>query len=213
MLADFQKLLESKNLPIQVYFDVGANIGNFTMAIKELYPNSKCHAFEPVSSIYQTLKSNLVEYDDVYLNNILVSNKSNTEDFVYIDPRMSTEIVGTCTRYEKDPMRRSGVISQWKKQNVGSITLSNYIELNNITNIDLIKIDVEGFEYAVIDGLLKYLTKTNHLPYLYVEVGWGTLHPEWDAKCHPVYRKLFETGYKPVTFSNHTEDILFEPIQ
>ena len=47
-------------------------------------------------------------------------------------------------------------------------------------------------------------------PYFYVEVGWGTRHPEWE-KCKLIYEELFEIGYQRVDFKRDTEDILFIP--
>ena len=96
------------------------------------------------------------------------------------------------------------------KQKANLITLDSFCEENKITKIDLIKIDVEGFECRVIEGVLKTLKKMENKPYLYVEVGWGKKHPEWDY-CKNIYDKLFEIGYKRVEFKNETEDILFEP--
>ena len=40
-----------------------------------------------------------------------------------------------------------------KKQNITVETLSNFFNENKITNIDLLKIDTEGFEYNVLKGL------------------------------------------------------------
>ena len=48
-------------------------------------------------------------------------------------------------------------------------------------------------------------------PYILIEVGWGTNHPNWE-QCKKQYNKLFDIGYKKINFNNYTEDILFEPI-
>lgn len=78
-----------------------------------------------------------------------------------------------------------------------------------IEKVDFIKIDVEGLEYKVLEGGMKLIS--NHKPYILIEVGWGTRHPEW-SDCEKQYNKLFDIGYKRVTFSDQTEDILFEPM-
>jgi hypothetical protein len=48
-------------------------------------------------------------------------------------------------------------------------------------------------------------------PYIYIEVGWGTKHPEWN-KVNTIYETLFSIGYHRVEFKDSTEDILFTPI-
>ena len=61
----------------------------------------------------------------------------------------------------------------------------------------------------MLEGGLNLIAK--YKPYLLVKVGWGTKHPNW-KECEKIYNKLFEIGYKKVSFNNYTEDILFEPI-
>jgi hypothetical protein len=83
--------------------------------------------------------------------------------------------------------------------------LDNY----QIDNVDFIKIDVEGYEHKVLEGGINLISK--YKPYILIEVGWGTKHPNW-KECEKQYNILFEIGYKKVIFKNYTEDILFEPI-
>lgn len=213
MVDHFKKLIIESKLDVKVYLDVGANIGVFTQTIKDLFPDSQCHAFEPVKSIFKTLKSNLRPFDDVILNRVMVSDQTKRWDYLYIDPLIKSGMVETCTKYEKDPLRAEGEITRWKKQRTKSITLSDYIYDSDLLKIDLIKIDVEGYEFTVIKGLFDYLKNSDSKPFLYVEVGWGTNHPEWKTKCLPVYEKLFQLGYQSVHFSERTEDVLFVPVQ
>jgi hypothetical protein len=76
-----------------------------------------------------------------------------------------------------------------------------------INNVDFIKIDVEGFENKVLKGGMNLISK--YKPYILIEVGWGTRHPNW-KKCEKQYNKLFDIGYKKHVFKNYTEDVLFE---
>ena len=78
-----------------------------------------------------------------------------------------------------------------------------------IDTVNFIKIDVEGFEDKVLEGGIDLISK--HKPYILVEVGWGTKHPNWE-NCEKQYNKLFDIGYKKIIFKDYTEDILFEPI-
>lgn len=213
MADDFKKLIVDSKLDVQVYLDVGANLGEYLKGVKELFPACEIHAFEPVRSIFKLLKKNCDSYHNVTLNRTLVSDQNKRFDFIYIDPEIKTRVVGTCTKYEKDPNRSDGDIEKWKKQLTRTINLSYYIKKQHIEKIDLIKIDVEGYEFAVIKGLFEFLKTSAHKPYLYVEVGWGTGHPEWEEKCMPVYEQLFGLGYQRVNFSDKTEDVFFKPVQ
>jgi FkbM family methyltransferase len=209
-MDEFKKFIDLNN--INCFFDIGANVGIFTKYVKTKYPSSMCHVFEPVNIIFEQLKKNLKDNTNIYFNNCLVDNKTIENNYIYLDPHLrENNIIGTCTKYELDPNRPINSISNWNKQIINSISLSDYINNNNISNIDLIKIDVEGYEYGVIEGLIPFIKSTNIKPILYVEVGWGTNHPEWLTKCLPVYNSLFELGYEVVDFTNKTKDIFFYP--
>ena len=54
------------------------------------------------------------------------------------------------------------------KLNIKTITLKEYIEQNNITNIDLMKIDVETHEPEVMEGVSPYFDQFN--PILLIEI-------------------------------------------
>ena len=48
-------------------------------------------------------------------------------------------------------------------QNIKSIKLDEFIKNKNINNIDLIKIDTEGHEFEVLDGLKENINKVNYI--------------------------------------------------
>ena len=90
-------------------------------------------------------------------------------------------------------------------------TLSSYCEDHKIDHIDFIKIDTEGYEAYVLDGFLDTLQKLKKKPIMYIEVGWGDKHPNWEY-AKQVFNQLYEIGYKTdEDFSSltSTADILF----
>ncbi len=48
-----------KNSSFDIFFDIGANIGQSVSSIREYYPNSTIWSFEPVLKTYKTLTENL----------------------------------------------------------------------------------------------------------------------------------------------------------
>lgn len=191
-----------------VIFDVGLNVGDFSELICKNNKYSQIYAFEPVNIYYEFAKKRLNKYENVSINNYGLGNTNETLD-IYIAGKHH---LGWNTFLKKDPHQKDKFYNNMIKQKANLITLDGFCEENKITKIDLIKIDVEGFECRVIEGFLNTLKKLVNKPYLYVEVGWGKKHPEWDY-CKNIYDKLFEIGYKRVEFKNETEDILFEPIK
>lgn len=72
---------------------------------------------------------------------------------------------------------------------IDNISLDNYVNLNNITKIKLIKIDVEGYEIKVLETMINIL-KNNMVDYIMCEV----LHNTYDK----VYEILKEYGYNKI---------------
>jgi len=166
-----------------VIFDVGANIGLFSLYVMYSFPGVKVHAFEPVPQIFDVLESNLSDYrEQVKLYNYGLSRKNETVTFNYypgvsgdstmnpfIWERKKNDYLNNyretvCSTYPAARMvpafLRPFVVEQglrrlYKKVNVTCSlkTLSEVISHENIERIDLVKIDAENAEWDVLNGI------------------------------------------------------------
>jgi FkbM family methyltransferase len=181
--------------------DIGSNVGFFSEAIVKNTNYKSIHLFEPSKEYCEYSKNLLQKYNHIYFNNYGLSNTNDIQT-LYKSPDTN---IGWNTFLEKDPNQPNGFYHNMIKEQCILKKLDDY----EIENVDFIKIDVEGFEDKVLEGGMRLISK--YKPYILVEVGWGTNHPNWN-ECEKQYNKLFDIGYKQLTFKNHTEDILFEPI-
>ena len=142
------KLCENVN----VVFDIGANTGIYSLITKTINPNSKVYAFEPVARVFKKLEENnaLNNFD---INSIekAVSN-SNGAAIIY-DTRTDHILSVTVNKNLASP--ETEVI----ETKIETVTLNSFIKEENITKIDLIKIDVETHEPEVLEGFSDYLFK------------------------------------------------------
>src|SRR5207253_1170411 len=70
-------------------FDVGANIGMFSLLVSELYPNARIFAFEPIQPIFDTLRLNMELYGkNVRIFPFGISDEPGAAEFTYY-PRYS----------------------------------------------------------------------------------------------------------------------------
>ena len=131
--------------PGDICFDVGANLGYYTILMAKSVPQGKVYAFEPDPFSYALLQLN-VQLNG--LKNVIV-NQSALGD----RPGMSTFVQCTDSAFNsfRDTARRavSGIIE------VSVDTLDNFVYANNIPRIDFLKLDVEGAEGLVIAGAKK----------------------------------------------------------
>jgi FkbM family methyltransferase len=145
-----------------VVFDVGANMGLFSLWINDKFSNMKVHCFEPLPALYKicehNLKSNEKSNNKFYIHNIGLSNKNEIVTMNYF-PNANGLSTATNDMDDKSNKLQDGYSYIVKKGteksipvNVKMMLAKKFIIENNIQHIDFCKIDVEGFELAVVEG-------------------------------------------------------------
>jgi len=128
------------------YIDIGANIGVTVIpAAKSIGKKGICKAFEPHPRIFSYLKENLKLND---LKNVEVYNLAlgNSEKDIYLTDGFTDEV--NCV------VETPSVVKSIK---VSMTTLD--LATEDLESIDLLKIDVEGYEKFVLEGARKALKK------------------------------------------------------
>ena len=163
--------------------DIGANIGLLGHRLSQKYENIKIIALEPIPSIYNILQENIkLSNNKKYIALPYgISDKNESMEIVYFpnSTPMSTfnpdlwndnkqlllAFTGTMKNAPKMwwwakfvPSIFYPIIVHWLKKGSRNIkcklkTLSTIIEENSLDKIDLLKIDCEGNELKVIDGI------------------------------------------------------------
>lgn len=144
-----------------VIFDVGTNIGQVLLTMAKINTQGELHGFEPLPEIYERAKRNieLNPFQNIVLNNVALSNK--TEDLTILSGPASHSGSTRLGKLEQEEINKSHI-------NIHAITMDDYVAKQKITNLDLIKIDVEGFEVNVLRGATAALQRFK--PILFVEV-------------------------------------------
>lgn len=128
---------------IPMIIDVGANIGLFTYYMLKRFPNANLHAFEADPNNFDILTKNLSLFPYFLNRNIFINNQAISSANGFLDFYVSS-YGGWSSRY--DALGTKGL----KPVKVPTIRLSEYLLKNNISNVDLLKIDIEGGEYDII---------------------------------------------------------------
>jgi FkbM family methyltransferase len=140
-LIDFINLLK----PSDIVFDIGANIGTYAIrSAKKLEPFGQVFAFEPLDENHEMLlhSCTLNSVNNITVVKKAVGDKVGTVIFSHSGRNSSAKILA-------EPNKDS--------RSVEIITLDDFVEQNRVEQIDWIKMDIEGAEPLVLEGMKKTL--------------------------------------------------------
>ncbi|HYK02057.1 MAG TPA: amino acid adenylation domain-containing protein, partial [Thermoanaerobaculia bacterium] len=152
-------------------FDVGANIGLFSLFVAQRARNTTIYAFEPIPTVYESLRLNAALYGwagrvyecgladepkeqvfTFYPHNTVISSSSTSQS-------EAREIVRSFLLQQQETGGDEGVEElldarlESEEYTCQLRTISEIIEENGVERIDLLKVDVEKGEYDVLRGI------------------------------------------------------------
>lgn len=131
-------------------FDIGANVGWYSLNILSMYSFMRVFSFEPCPATYGRLKKNfkLNGFSTERLVNLGFYKENGTLDFYY-----DTEESGASSLVNL--RGKAGV----RKDSVRMVKLDDWAADHEIDRVDFIKCDVEGSEFFVYQGGAKTIEK------------------------------------------------------
>jgi FkbM family methyltransferase len=129
-----------------IIFDLGANVGYYSAIFSFYSPKGKIFAFEPSYKNFNFLRLNLKNHSNIYLSDNAVSNFTGEKQAI-IHSKWNVETEERLFKF---------------------IKLDDFIVQNKIYHIDLIKIDIDGYELEALQGMNYILKKIN--PYILIEI-------------------------------------------
>lgn len=157
-----------------VFFDIGANSGYYSVLAAKINPEITVHSFEPSSGplhfLIRNREINQLQ-DQITINSIALSNETGEATFY--------EVVNSKYPYVKYNLGGVGSLQADVLKNptiVKTETLDHFVEQNAIRNIDLIKIDTEGTEDLILRGAEQ--TIKSHKPIIICETLFNKIEKE-----------------------------------
>ncbi|MBD2183505.1 FkbM family methyltransferase [Planktothrix sp. FACHB-1355] len=160
-----------------IIFDVGANIGMFTLFASQNCNNPTIYCFEPAPPLFEILRLNTTFYEiNAKLFNFAISNEPKTATFTFY-PNSSGMSSFYADKQEEKEVLKAIMLNQLENGMAGMEqvmehadelleerfkaqpftcqlrTISEIISENNVERIDLLKIDVQKSELDVLQGI------------------------------------------------------------
>ena len=124
-----------------IIFDIGGHIGFFSERCRMFNKETEIHYFEPLPFLYQEAKVRLNKEKNLILNTVWIGVEEGNIPFL-----VNKEKTMQSSKYSSflNPIGEA--------VNVNMITLESYLKKNTIPFIDLVKMDIEGMEFEVLES-------------------------------------------------------------
>jgi FkbM family methyltransferase len=149
------ELVEFLLHPGMTVIDVGANVGIHTaIAARSVAPGGTVYGFEPVPENFEILVGNLARNQ---LTNVVVEQLAVGDEAGRSTIYLEDHSIGTHSLLRSDNSNLAHSLS------VAITTLDGYFVDDMPDKVNLLKIDVEGYEPNVLKGATGVLERTDHL--------------------------------------------------
>ena len=130
----------------KIIFDVGANVGEWSILVSNLYPKCMIYSFEIVPSTFKNLVIKTELMPNIIPNNIGLSDEVGkvTMNLSKVDSTVATACRIEGMKFHDDFYN--------SRVECDVSTGSQYLIENSIENIDFLKVDVEGMDLKVLKG-------------------------------------------------------------
>jgi FkbM family methyltransferase len=149
--GEFFVLDQLAHCSVSVIFDIGANVGNYSIGCANRFPSARIHAFEIVPDTADKLQQNLGTRTNVIVNRFGLSDAPGVLE-INFNPEKDglSSLVGIGSHAD---------LPGWTRRSVSVKVGDDYCASNDISHIDLLKIDVEGAERQVLDGFKRMFSE------------------------------------------------------
>ena len=136
---------------VQCAFDVGANVGDWSLRCRHYFPEIAIHAFEIAPPVFAELQQKISDLKNIILNPVGLSDQHDELEIFY--PEDSHYRTTAFQEHLGAAYALSGQkLAAPKSLHVPVIRGDDYVLEHGIKTIDLLKIDVEGMEKRVLQG-------------------------------------------------------------
>lgn len=196
-------ILEKEVKKGDAVLDLGANLGYYTLMLWKLVgEDGKVYALEPSSRNFEILKNNMVLNDvgnivecfhlaggdKISKQKLYISELSNTNTIIPYLYHSGTRSVGITENFEL----------------VDAIDMTSFIK--DKRKIDLIRMDIEGYEVEVFEGLRQAIENGFYSGKILFECHF----PKYDDVKHSMRKQLtmlFKNGYYPKIMTSNDEKL------
>jgi FkbM family methyltransferase len=129
----------------ETVIDLGANVGLFSLYMLKKHNCKRIYAVEPTKKAFSQLSNSLSDERNASVHKLAIHNFEGKSKIKSVEDNSTISgFIDDVHPYTHHNMN---------EEEVEVVTLSRFMNDHNLDHVDLIKIDIEGCEYDVIDSL------------------------------------------------------------
>ena len=195
ILLEIKKIFSNKS-QISI-IDVGAHKGEYILNILKNFKIKQGYCFEPNPSVFRILQNNIKNKKNIEFINFGVSNSSGKIKF-NVNIESSSSSINNLNEKSNYYKKKFYLLNFFNTSNVTKVidievlTLDNFMKKKGIIQIDLLKIDTEGYEMQVLKGLQDKIKK---IKLIHFEHHFDDMIMK-DYKLSNIHNYLIKNGFK-----------------
>jgi len=198
-LYDLQRFMGGRSLG--VLFDVGANVGQTLGHLLKYAPDAQIYSFEPTDGAYATLSAKFGGRKNVHLQKMALGSRPGT---MALQVRANSEL---------NTLVPSDDAAGGRTQTTEVSTVDEIVARHGIGHLDLLKLDVQGWEMEVVRGANRLIADHN-LIFVLAEMTFRSDQNEMqqftELHDHLEAQGFVLSGmYEPLRYGPRKEFILF----
>jgi len=181
-----------------IIIEAGAASGTDTLWFSQNFPSGRIFAFEPLTISFNKTIQRITNCDNVEVYNVALGPTESTEELYVSSNRVSSSLLKPTGHIQFHPR-----ISFENKSTVRTINLDNFLENQRVEKVDLMWLDMQGYEPTVLLHSPETLEKTR---YLYSEVSLKEMYA--NSVLYDEYKSwLKERGFEVLHEFLYWEDM------
>jgi FkbM family methyltransferase len=163
------------NRPVKNILDVGANIGQTADKYRTLFPQATIYSFEPFEEAFNQLSKAFSGIQSVKPHKLAVSDSSGSKT-LFVNQDNTTNSLLATTNVANTTLINGQMTSVGTVQ-VQTTTIDDFCPQQNIQQIDILKMDIQGGELMALRGARSMLQR-QAISLIYSEVLFAPLYKD-----------------------------------
>src|SRR5262245_4988191 len=154
---DFFRNIYSSDRELTI-FDVGAHHGDTTSQFIALFPRSRVFAFEPDGRNWSQLRQRFANEPRVDLYQMAVGQRDGRA-LLHRNNYDATHSLLRIDALEINRWADANDVREDGAEEVDQLTLDTFCDMHDLTNVDILKLDIQGGELMALPGIKERLSR------------------------------------------------------